>query len=198
AGAAFASLDNARPSPLPFAAAVGAYLIAWALGWTWMAFNSLIGLRQRVRQGWSLIDVELKRRHDLIGPLATIVSTLGAHERDVQTTVSALRAQLAVTKPGMPGPDPEGLASRLRVVAEHYPALVAQKSFAELHAALVETEERIALARGYYNDIATYFATRLERIPDRWVAQLAGMQPEPLLVAENFERAAVSVHLASR
>ena len=134
---------------------------------------------------------------DLIAPLATVVATLGIHERDVQTTIAALRTQLGATKPGESGPNPEGVASHLRAIAERYPALVAQTGFAELNKNLVETEQRIALARGYYNDIATYFATRLERLPDRWVGALVGMKPEPLLTAENFERAPVSVQLAS-
>jgi hypothetical protein len=195
-GAGFGLLSRTGGGPWPLVAAMGVYLLAWALGWTWMVFNSLIGLRQRVRQGWSLIDVELKRRHDLIAPLATIVASLGSHEQEVQTAMAALRTQLAATKPGREGPDPEGLVTPLRVVAERYPTLVAQRGFSELHEALVETEQRIALARGYYNDIATYFATRLERIPDRWVSRLAGMKPEPLLAAGNFERAPVPVNLS--
>jgi hypothetical protein len=161
-----------------------------------MVFNSLIGLRQRVRQGWSLVDVQLKRRHDLLPSLAAAVSALGSHEQSVQSGLAALRAQLEATAPGMAGPDFEGLAGRVRVIAERYPALVAQAGFAQLHEQLVETEQRIALARTYYNDIATHFATRLERVPDRWVASLAAMRREPLLVAENFERAPVTVEFA--
>jgi hypothetical protein len=64
-----------------------------------------------------------------------------------------------------------------------------------LHRELVTTEQRIALARGYYNDIATNYATRLERVPDCWVARLRTLMPEPLLAAAEFERAAVPVRL---
>lgn len=78
----------------------------------------------------------------------------------------------------------------LRAVVEKYPELIAQESFARLQRELVETEQRIALARTYYNDIATQFATRLEQVPDRWVARLGAMRPEALLQAEGFERAA--------
>ena len=60
----------------------------------------------------------------------------------------------------------------------------------------METEQRIALARAYYNDIATEFANRLEIVPDRWVAGLVHMQPEPLFQATDFERAAVKVDFA--
>lgn len=184
--------------PPPGSPVIGlaAFLVVWALGWTWMVFNSLVNLRQRVRQAWSQVDVQLKRRHDLIGPLSTIVAALGTHEQGTQTTLAALRVQLAATKPGVPGPDPAGVASELRVVRERYPTLVAHEGFTQLHRSLVETEQRIALARTYYNDIATHFRTRLEQIPDRWVAWLVRMQPEPLLAAENFERAPVQVALA--
>jgi hypothetical protein len=88
------------------------------------------------------------------------------------------------------------VAAALRAVVEKYPELIAQESFARLQRELVETEQRIALARIYYNDIATQFATRLEQVPDRWVARLGGMRPEALLQAENFERATVQVKFA--
>ena len=169
------------------------YLAATGAGWIWMAYNSLVSLRQRVRQGWSLIDVQLKRRHDLIPSLATTVGALSDHESNVQETVAALRAQATATPPGVTGPDFEGVAAQLRVVIERYPQLTAQPAFAALHRQLVETEQRIALARTYYNDIATHYATRLEIIPDRWVAGLGAMKPEPLLAAVSFERATVSV-----
>jgi hypothetical protein len=178
------------------AAALVAYLLLWGLSWVGMAYNSLVGLRQRVRQGWSLIDVQLKRRHDLIPNLAAAVSGLSQHERETQTTLAALRAQLTATPPGVAGPDFEGVAASLRAVVEKYPELIAQGGFARLQSELVETEQRIALARTYYNDIATQFATRLEQVPDRWVARLGAMRPEALLQAEGFERAPVPVKFA--
>ncbi|MBI5381605.1 MAG: LemA family protein [Opitutae bacterium] len=175
---------------------VAGYLLLWGLCWVWMAYNSLVSLRQRVRQGWSLIDVQLKRRHDLIPNLAAAVAGLSAHERETQTAVAALRAQQTATPPGVAGPDYAGVAGALRAVVERYPQLMAQESFARLHRELVETEQRIALARTYYNDIATQFATRLEQVPDRWVSALGAMRPEPLLQAADFERATVTVKFA--
>lgn len=178
-----------------FGAAV--FLALWGLGWVWMVFNSLIALRQRVRQGWGLIDIELKRRHDLIPRIATIVSGVKSHERELQTLVAALRAQENATPPGQPGLDPDGVAPLLRAVVERYPTLVADANFRQLFDTLVNTEQRIALARAYYNNIATHFATRLEQLPDRWVAGIVAMKPEPLLLAENFERATTPVRLES-
>jgi hypothetical protein len=70
---------------------------------------------------------------------------------------------------------------------------VAQEGFLELQRELSSTEQRIALARSYYNDIATAYNTRLLVLPDRWAAALSGLRSEPLLVASDFERAAVEV-----
>ncbi|HLP26497.1 MAG TPA: LemA family protein, partial [Acidobacteriota bacterium] len=144
----------------------------------------------------SLIEVELKRRHDLIPALVSTLTGLREHEASLQTALASLRAQQAATPPGVTGPDFQGLAASLRVVAENYPELKTQAEFARLHTELVTTEQRVALARTYYNDTATYFATRLEQVPDRWVARLGRMQPAPLLAASDFERAEVRVHFA--
>jgi len=185
----------AQRAPLIVAAA-SAYLVAWSVGWVWMVFNSLVKLRNCVRQAWSLIEVELKRRHDLIPNLVAAVSALASHERETQTALAALRTQLAATPPGVAGPEFDGVAGALRVVIERYPTLTAQPGFAQLHEGLVETEQRIALARTYYNDIATQFATRLQIVPDRFVALLGAMRAEPLLAAAGFERENVTVAFA--
>jgi hypothetical protein len=191
-----AVLDDLRSTPfvpLRYAGVVACYVAIFAVGWVWMVYNSLVSLRERTRQGWSLVDVQLKRRHDLIPGIAAACAGLATHERDVQTVLAALRAQQSATAPGAPGADFAGVAGELRVVIERYPSLMANDGFAKLHAALVETEQRVALARAYYNDIAMAFATRLEIVPDRFVGALAGMKPAPLLHAENFERAALAV-----
>jgi hypothetical protein len=187
-----------RPAALPLHCTLLAlaWLAAWGIGWVWMVHDSLVGLRERVRQAWSLIDVQLKRRHDLIPAITRSVEALASHEQTTQTAVAELRAQSQATRPGLAGPDPHGVAPLLRAVVERYPNLRADEGFAKLHRELVETEQRIALARAYYNDIATHYATRLEIIPDRFVARLRDMRPEPLLAATDFERAPVEVKFA--
>jgi hypothetical protein len=164
-----------------------AYLLAWLGGWVWMVYNSLVGLRLRVQQAWSLIDVQLKRRADLIPPLVACVQGYRDHEARLQTALAALRAQAAA------GGRPQALTPTLLALAEAYPELRARASFGELQRNLVETEQRIALARNYYNDSATFHNTRLERVPDRYVANLLKMQPAALFAATGFERAAVGV-----
>ena len=198
AGVFAAFEEDQRPDNLPIfcALAAAAFCAAWGLGWVWLVHDSLIGLRERVRRGWSLIEVELKRRHDLLPGIIATLSGLGRHEAELQSVLAAVRAQATATKPGQPGPEFTGVAAELRVVVERYPELTAQEGFAALHRELVTTEQRIALARGYYNDIATNYATRLESIPDCLVGNLRGLKPEPLLVAAEFERASVPVKLA--
>ena len=110
---------------------------------------------------------------------------------------AALRAQLEATPPGEAGPDYQGCVGLLRGVQEKYPELRAQDSFLNLQRNLTDTEQRIALARSYFNDIATYYNTRLERVPDRFLRGLAGIKPRTLMAAADFERASVSVDLAS-
>ncbi|HYB23665.1 MAG TPA: LemA family protein, partial [Solirubrobacteraceae bacterium] len=146
------------------------YLAACCIGWAWMVFNSLVDLRQRVAQGWGNVEVQLKRRHDLIPNLVGLVSGLRDHERTVQEEVATLRAQLGATPPGRPGPDPAGCLPAVRAIAEAYPELKASTSFVVLQNQLVETEQRVALARSYFNDVATFYNTRLEVIPDRFIA----------------------------
>jgi hypothetical protein len=193
-GAAFAAafgavlLAGARPDVAPFGLLLGVclYLLAAGAGWIWMVFNSITGLRNRVRQAQSLIDVQLKRRADLIPPLVACVQGFRAHEASVQMLVAALRSQAA-------GGHVAALAPLLVAVAERYPDLQGQAVFAGLSKQLVETEDRIALARAYHANIATFYNTRLQRVPDRYVADIVKMQPEPLFVAEGFERQAQKI-----
>lgn len=172
------------------------FIAAWLLGWVWMAYNSLVGLRQRVRQAWANVDVQLKRRNDLIPNLIRVIAGLRDHELQVQTELAHLRAQLGATVPGAPGPDPEGCLPYLRAVVERYPELKTNAAFLPLQQNLSDTENRIALAREYFNDIAAFHNARLEIVPDRFLAPLARMTPQPFIAATNFERAAVPVHFA--
>jgi hypothetical protein len=176
-------MAGARPdvAPVGLLIGLGLYLIAASAGWVWMVFNSITGLRNRVRQASSLIDIQLKRRADLIPPLVACVQGFRVHEASVQTLVAALRAQAA-------GARTSSVAPMLVAVAEQYPELKGQQAFAELSRNLVETEDRIALARAYHNNIATFYNTRLERVPDRYVADIVKMNPAPLFQAEGFER----------
>ena len=179
-------LLGGHQSPVVFAVAA-LYLLAWAAGWVWMVFNSLVGLRNRVRQAHSLIDVQLKRRADLIPSLVACLQGFRKYEAELQTSIAALRAQA-----GSPAAV-AAVAPTLVSVVERYPDLKADQSFSSLMKNLTETEDRIALARAYANDITTFYNTRLERIPDAYVARIISMQPSTLFVASGFERQPVDV-----
>ena len=183
--------------PTPIALAGAAYLLAGAVGWVWMVFNSMVDLRQRVRQAWSLVDVQLKRRHDLIPRLVATVSELRDYERRLQAEIADLRGQMATAPPGEAGPRDHAVGAVLAAIEERYPELKSQAAFLNLQKELADTETRIALARDYFNAIAVHYNTRLEIVPDRFVAALARMRPQALMAAGDFERAPVSVKLVA-
>ena len=118
------------------------------------------------------------------------------YERTCKPNWPSFRNQLAATPPGEPGPDPRAATDIGRRRPGAY-RLEANRSFLHLHQNLVDTEQRIALARGYFNDIAVFYNTRLQRIPDRFIAALGCMKPRALMTADDFKRAPVEVKLAN-
>lgn len=175
---------------------IGGYLLVLLLGWLWFSYNSLINLHHRVGQSWSEVDVQLKRRNDLIPNLVAVVENYKGYETETQKIMAELRTQIEATPPGITGPDFKGMASLFRIVIERYPELKANSVFLRLQQSLVDTEQRIALARDYYNDTATFYNTRLQIIPERFVAVLARLRQRSLMAASDFERAPVQVKLA--
>ena len=180
-----------------YAVAAAGYLAIYGVGWVWMVYNSMVDLRQRVRSAWSQVDVQLKRRTDLIPNLVNVVQGFKDYEKGTQTELAQLRSEMAATPPGVAGPDFRAVNQMVIAIAEKYPELKANETFSKLQQSLIDTEQRIALARGYFNDIATFYNTRLQRVPDRYVAALGAMQIQALMQANDFERAPVKVDLAN-
>ena len=147
------------------------YLLAAVIGWFWMIFNSLIDLRQRVLRAGSLVEIELRRRHDLIPNIVAAVTGMRDHEFHLQPRLATLRARQDWTV------NPAPLA-----VAEAYPGLKSHQGFLHLHQSLTETEDRIALARRYLNEITMHYNTRLQTIPEQYVAAAAGMKHIRVLI----------------
>ena len=172
------------------------YLLVWTLGWIITVYNGLVELRQRVEQGWGQVDIQLKRRHDLIPNLVDTVKGYRDHEALTQEALAALRSQLSATPPGDPGDDPRSVQSQVQILKEAYPELKADTNFIALQQSLSDTEQRIALARSYFNSIATFYNTRLQVVPDRFIAALGGMKPRALMEANDFERAPIEVNFA--
>lgn len=159
------------------------------LAWLWQVFNSMTDLRNRVRQAESLVDIQLKRRNDLIPELVRVVEAARSHEAGVNEALAGLRAKAA-------GGQLTGLSGGIMGMAEAYPDLKANANFLSLQKELADTEQRIAMARDYLNDAITNANTRGERFPEGWVASLAGIRRLPLLVTEGIERQPVKVNLA--
>jgi hypothetical protein len=182
---------NSGEEWIPFALGAAVYVPCVVLGWVWTVYNSLVDLRNRVASAWSQVEVQLKRRYDLIPRIEAVIKALQEHEQSVQVTLATLRAQQQATPPGQPGADYQAVGPPLVVLTERYPTLTTNTLFLGLQTELTETEQRIALARGYFNDIATHYNTRLEVVPDRFVAALAHLTPRALMAANDFERAPV-------
>ena len=179
-----------------FIAVGGGFIGLWLLGWLWMAYNSMVRLRQMVTQAWSNVDVQLHRRADLIPNLVEAVKGFRDHERCVQESLALLRSQAQATRPGQAGPDPVATRPAIVAIVEHYPELKANDSFMRLGQQLADTENRIALAREYFNNIAAHYNRRLAIVPDSFIAWLGRFREQPFFAAAGFERQPVAVKLA--
>jgi Uncharacterized conserved protein len=166
-----------------------AYLVALAV----TVFNSLASLRNMVERGRANIDVQLKRRQDLLPNLEAVVKAHAKHEQKVLNRIVEARAAAADTaKPG----SWRAIAPSILLIAERYPSLQANTAFLDLQQHVADTEHRIALARAYYVDLATAYNTRLRIVPDAWIAWLGGLRPAPLMPDTEYERIVERVHLA--
>ena len=154
-------------------------------------YNSLVGLRQKVKNGWSQIDVQLQRRFDLIPNLVETVKGYMSHESDVLTKVAELRTSWAnastVSEKSKIDGELSGALKTIMAVAESYPDLKANSNFAQLQEELQNTENKIAFSRQFYNDIATKYNTRLQVVPSNIIASMFHFEPEQLFEAENNE-----------
>ena len=166
----------------------------WAVG----VYNGLIKKRNLVQEAWRQIDVELKRRHDLIGNLVETVKGYAAHERG--TLEDVMKARSAAMAGGQtPGQQAqsEGMLSaalgRLIAVAEAYPDLKANQNFAALQNELTSTEDRIASARRYYNANVRELNTKVETVPSNFVAGMFNIKREEYFEVEGAERDPVKV-----
>ena len=155
-----------------------------------VSYNRFVRQRNLVQESWRQVDVELKRRHDLIPNLVETVKGYATHEREVFDAVTKARAQAAA-----PGSTPaqqaqqEGILGqalgRLFAVAEAYPELEASTNFLELQRELTETEDRIAAGRRFYNANVRALNTRVESVPSNVVAGIFGFHKEEYFEVED-------------
>ncbi len=153
-------------------------------------YNGLVKLRQAVRNAWSQIDVQLKRRHDLIPNLVNTVKGYATHEKSTLDAVISARAKATsvnVTAGTAERMKAEGelssALSRLLMVTENYPDLKADKQFIMLQEELTSTENRVAFARQFYNDSAQQHNVAVQTFPAVLIAGMLGFKEEPFFEA---------------
>jgi LemA protein len=189
--------DNARMATSILAAALLA-LLAWGV----VAYNRLVKSANLAREAWSGIDVQLKRRHDLVPNLVAVVEAYAKHESEVLENVTRARSRAANDEP-----EPErlrhenqlsGSLRSLLAVAEAYPELLANRSFADLHGQLVEIEDQLQMARRYFNGAVRDYNIRVESFPSNLVARALGFDARSFFeLASATERQAPNVEIST-
>jgi LemA protein len=178
-------------------------LLVVAVLWMVGAYNSLIGLRNQVTNGWTQIDVQLKRRHDLIPNLVNTVKGAMEYERGTMEAVIAARAKAMGAQGVKATAEAEGQLSqslgKLFALMENYPDLKATANVLQLQEELTSTENRIGFSRQHYNDVATEYNTKQQQFPTSLVAGIAKASPADLwVIVDAGERAVPVVDLSSR
>ena len=158
-------------------------------------FNRLVRLRNLVREGWSGIDVQLRRRTDLVPNLVATVKAYAAHERSVLEEVTQRRAS-SIAASSVDGQATaeralSGSLNRLMAVAEAYPQLKADKNFLDLQTQLAEIEDQLQLSRRYYNGAARNLNIGIQSFPDVLVARTLGFREEPYFELDSRAEAEV-------
>lgn len=180
-------------------------LVVLIVGWVIMTYNRLVALRTQVANGWAQIDVQLKRRYDLIPNLVESVKGYMGHEQDTLRQVIEARNKAVSANPGnapATGATAATIAAetaltaslgKMFALAEAYPDLKANQSVQQLMEELSSTENKIGFARQFYNDTATNLNTAVQSFPGNLIAGKFGFQNAELWRVSESERAAVEV-----
>lgn len=156
-----------------------------------LMYNGLIRLKNRVENAWSQIDVQLKRRYDLIPNLVSTVKGYMKHEKDVLTEITAARAMLATGSLKDKAKASNKISDALKTifaVAENYPQLKANENFTLLQEELSGTESKIAYARQFYNDTVMIFNTKLQVFPTNIFGRWLGFSDKEFFKADSLEQ----------
>ena len=160
-------------------------------------YNSLVQLRVRCDSAWSDIDVQLKRRHDLIPNLVETVKGYAAHEKGTFENIAKFRSMaMQATSPADKAAAENQLTGALKslfAVAENYPELKASEEFTQLQGSLSQTEETIQNARRYYNAVVRDLNTKIQSFPANILAGMFGFQQRQFFEAPAADREAVAV-----
>lgn len=199
-------------SPVLVAAVAAGTAIAVVAIWLMAVYNGLVTRRVRVQNGFSQIDVQLRRRHDLVPNLVATVKGYMQHERSTLEAVTSARAA-AITARSAVSANPgdagatlalanaervlQSMLGQLTILIERYPDLKANNNALQLQEELVSTENRIAFARQAYNDAVMTFNTKLAVFPDVLVARLLSFTAAALFEADQSARALPNVDFSA-
>ena len=173
-------------------------LVALIVVYFWSLYNALVSLKINIEEAWSHIDVQLKRRADLIPNLVETVKGYAKHEKTVFTEVTKARSALM----GAKSLDTKAAASdlltsalgKLIAIAEAYPQLKANENFVQLQKELSDTEDKVAYSRQYYNSVVLDFNTKIRVFPNNMIAANIGFSAKEFFGATEEERKSVKVN----
>jgi LemA protein len=178
-------------------AVIGAFLL-----WMIVVYNGLVSLRNDVQSSWKQIDVQLKRRHDLIPNLVSTVKGMMEFEQDtLEKVISARTKAVSAANPQSKAEAENVLTQalgRLFAVMENYPALKSNQNVMHLQEELTSTENRISFARQLYNDLVANYLTKIQIFPNNLISSLLGFRREEYFAAEEAARAVPGVNLGLR
>ncbi len=185
-----------QPGEILWTVVVG-FVLVGGVGYFLTLYNGLIEMKNNIGRSWANIDVLLKQRHDELPKLIRVCEAYMQHERAVFDKLSEARAALAGARSVAQRAQAENHLTQALggffAVAENYPELKANQSFAGLQQRISELENAIADRREFYNDCVTLFNTRIEQIPDNWVAQGMALTAAELFKVAEAEREDVVV-----
>lgn len=166
-------------------------IIAVVLLYFIMVYNGLVARQNQVREAWSTIDTQLKRRYDLIPNLIETVRGAAKHERETLESVTRAR-DAAMAAGGANRADAENKLTEtlknLFAISENYPTLRANENFLELQRELTDTETKIQAARQFYNNVVMGLNTQIEQFPSNIVARMFNITPEKMFEMDETEK----------
>ena len=172
-------------------------VVVLIIAWAFATYNKLVDLRNRVKDQWAQIDVQLKRRFDLIPNLVETVKGYAKHESEtLEAVIQARNTYVSATTPEAQmkaDGELEKAISKLFALSEAYPELKANTNFQHLQQELTETESKIASARQFYNDTVLLYNNKVEMVPSNIIASIFKFKKETFFEANEAERENVQV-----
>jgi len=186
----------------------GGHMVGWIIlaifgfvvVWTVVIYNGLIAMRNNVQNAWKQIDIQLKRRHDLIPNLVTTVKGAMEFEQDTLEKVISARARAVSAPTTATKSEAENVLTqaigKLFAVMENYPALKSNQNVMQLQEELTSTENKISFARQLYNDLVANYRTKLQVFPNNFISSLFNFKSEEYFGADEADRSVPNANIS--